>query len=288
MRQISERLLPEVEAGATYVDREIVSQKLRPLPPPNGSFHVYCSLLNPGAESLMLEVSRKCGFDIELEGQRLEGLSLSRSPSKINKLCLTMQGSQMARCDHMLLYLTSETWTGGEKSAKLGEEIGTAMDLGVDVLLAHEMPGLGGQEKRFGCEFASFFSCPDGTTPSELLQRGVYSSIAIPLKGGPWREASIALMVRALGMSKNDKQAAKEGGDPLLLEASKLHNGRELANRLNKMQRKSLQLTRDVSSRVIGAARSMDAGLRSIKTSTSTPIPPTVQDGAIEIESLRI
>jgi len=271
MREISERLLSADDAGATYVDREIVNQKLRPLPPPDGSFHVYCSLFNPGAKSLMVEVSRKCGFDVELEGQRLGEQPLNRSPaSNVNKLCLTMQDSQMAMCDHMLLYLTSETWTRGEESAKLGEEIGKAMDLSVDVLLAHEMPGVGGQEKRFGCEFGSFFSCPDGATPSELLQRGIYSSIAVPLKGGPWRDASMALMAGALGMSEDDKQTAKEGGDPLGLEGVGFQQHVEHASKLANASLRTMQRTTPAHlGRIInitGRAPIMDAGPSSKKS----------------------
>ena len=64
------------------------------------------------------------------------------------------------------------------------------------------MTGAGGQEARFGCEFGSFFSCEDGATPADLLSCGIYSEIAIALKGGPWREASMAMLGMALGLSK--------------------------------------------------------------------------------------
>ena len=64
----------------------------------------------------------------------------------------------------------------------------------VQLLLVHEMPGVGGQEARHGCEFGTFFSCAEGATPEYLLKRGIYSEIAVPLKGGPWREASMALL----------------------------------------------------------------------------------------------
>ena len=56
-----------------------------------------------------------------------------------------------------------------------------AMDLGVHVLLAHEMQGID-QDRRDGCEFAQFFSCEDGATPAALLKRGIYNEIAIALK----------------------------------------------------------------------------------------------------------
>ena len=71
------------------------------------------------------------------------------------------------------------------------------MDLGVHMLLAHEMPGVG-QEARRPCEFGSFFSCADGATPGDLLKRGIYSEIAVALKGGEWRKASMALLTVAL------------------------------------------------------------------------------------------
>lgn len=105
------------------------------------------------------------------------------------------------------------------------------------MLLAHEMPGVGGQEERHGVDFSSFFANANGATPTELLKRGIYSEIAVchvprppttavsrfnpsasahdsmavwqvPLKGGAWREASMALLGMALGMSA--EQLAKQ------------------------------------------------------------------------------
>ena len=75
-----------------------------------------------------------------------------------------------------------QTWTRGKASEALAAEVAWAMDLGVPVLLAHEMVGVGGQEARGGCDFGSFFSCADGATPTALLKRGVYSRIAVGLK----------------------------------------------------------------------------------------------------------
>ena len=61
------------------------------------------------------------------------------------------------------------------------------------------------QEARGGCEFASFFANPDGATPHDLLQRGVYSEIAVALKGGAWRAASMSLLHTALATSTDDE-----------------------------------------------------------------------------------
>jgi len=88
------------------------------------------------------------------------------------------------------------------------------MDLGVHILLAHEMPGVEA-EARHGCEFNSFFTCADGATPPELLHRAIYSEVAVALKGGAWRETSMALFSKALNMSKEEHGQAMEGSDVL-------------------------------------------------------------------------
>jgi len=209
MRLIAERLLPNA-AGATYVDREIANQTLEALGRPLAGFHVYCSELNPGAIELMHEVCRERCFGIRLE--------VEAPISTINTLFATATAANLSNCDHVVLYLTAKTWTRGDVSTALGKELMKAIDLGIHVLLVHEMPGGGGQDARSGCEFATFFGHPDGATPPELLKRCIYSEIAVPLKGGAWREASMALLGVAFRMSKEDAVRAKEGEDLLGVE----------------------------------------------------------------------
>ena len=228
MRLIAERLLPERYRNHTYVDKELVSHRLRPLPPPKDGhhYHLFCSTHNAGAPELMVEVAAERQMAIRLSsslGARIvQPLSKayasfsasveelfatarrSRQPLAV-PLASTSDLQQLAQCDHMLLYLNSQTWTRGEASAALAAEVAQAMDLGVHVLLAHEMPGTGGQTERYGCEFGRFFACDDGATPQELLQRGVYREVAVPLKGGPWREASMTLFGVALGLTKEQQ-----------------------------------------------------------------------------------
>ena len=238
-----------VAASSTYVDKEIIRQKLRPLPPPLSDFHAYCSPLNLGALEIMREVSRERGFECDVDGAHMGLDQVSRTTKKLTgrlskmtglarlgaagmgawatargseykpKLALTSDVEQLCGCDHIILYLTSQTWTRGEASEALGRELMRAMDLNVNVLLVHEMAGMGGQEARFGCEFGSFFSCADGATPGELLKRGIYSSIAVALKGGQWREVSMVLLGMALGMSKEEAEVAREGKDIYGLDA---------------------------------------------------------------------
>ena len=244
MRMIAERLLGADAAGTTYVDSEIVSKKLKPLPSPAATFHIYCSELNLGAAKLMTEVAEKRGFKLrvveretgEAPQQRSSHTIAIKTISKRFKsgqkgedvLLATSNDLRLGECSHMLLYLNGQTWTRGTASAALGEQLMKAMDLGVHVLLAHEMPGVGGQDVRFGVEFGTFFSCAKGATPPELLARGIYSSIAVPLKGGPWREASMVLMGMALGMSKDDVTDANDGQDVLGIGESNQHRLREV------------------------------------------------------------
>jgi len=196
MRLIAERLLPNA-SGATYVDRELVSRTILPLGPPRAEKHVYCSARNPGALELMLEVARARGLAAHLASSD-DGGGLEHIP---NDLMITTDRSSLEVCDHMLLLLRRDTWTSGAVSAELGAEVLAAMEAGVHLLLAHEMPGLSckDNEERKSCSFDSFFQHPEGSTPDELLQQHVYAEVAVALKSGPWREVSMTLLTVALG-----------------------------------------------------------------------------------------
>jgi len=287
MRLIAERLLDNAD-GTTYVDGELISHKLKALPPPTDEYHVCCSGRNPGALELIQELAKKRNFELKLtqalgrrgssgvietvsltERRRSEELmpqiSLAKRPDSQAKevLFVTMDVTCLAKCDHMLLYLSSQTWTRGEASEMLGKEVDQAMDLGVHVLLAHEMPG-DGEQARSGCEFGSFFSCADGTTPGELLKRGIYSEIAVALKGGPWREASMAMLAMAFGLSKEEAEARAAGedvlGDIMKIAENSLYHG------LTKMRS-------DLGSRVRRLSGNMSGrfGVAAVGTSSKSP-----------------
>jgi hypothetical protein len=209
----------------------------------------------------------------------------------------------------MLLYLTAQTWTQGEPSAALAEEIRTALNRGVHVLLAHEsarsplhcshdepvtsprterrivlvlvlvcacacvrrvcaaaVTGTG-QEARHACEFASFFSCVDGATPSELLKRGIYSEVAVPLKGGAWREVSILLLAKALAVVK---ERCAEGPRP---EAS-VGNVLELTERSEHVRSRSSK-ARSVHS--LGTRSSISAAASVRLTSVTSRLTPRLR-----------
>ena len=57
------------------------------------------------------------------------------------------------------------------------------------LLPVHEMIGVD-SESRNAVDFKDLFMCGKGATPSDLVERGIYSQIAIPLKGGMATQAS--------------------------------------------------------------------------------------------------
>jgi len=132
--------------------------------------------------------------------------SLSQTPSRPaskkhgSVLKVAVDRTMLQNCDHMLVYLNDLTWTRGSNgSVQLAADILQAMDENVHLLIAHEMIGVG-QDKRSPCEFDSFFACSRGSTPQELLQRGIYDAIATPLKGREWRQASMVMLVNAIAL----------------------------------------------------------------------------------------
>jgi hypothetical protein len=145
MRLIAERLLPDA-LGTTYVDGELISHELKALPPPTKmhKYHVCCSARNPGALALMHELAGERGFELTLSAEGAVDLgerrkSAAHSQSEAEVLFVTENTNRLAECDHLLLYLTSQTWTrGDEASEALADEVRRAMDVGVHVLLAHE------------------------------------------------------------------------------------------------------------------------------------------------------
>jgi hypothetical protein len=176
LRLLAERLLPEVFQGATYLQGEICHQRVGHLRRLKGrQCHLFVSEQNAGASELVDEL------------RRMRGLAL----------VTTSKQAELPQCDAMLVYLNDLTWTSGEVSAAFGREVLSAMEAGVQLHLAHEMPGLG-QEGRSAAPFDSFFACDRGATPVELLRCGIYDSIAMALKGGQLRSVGLALLHQAI------------------------------------------------------------------------------------------
>ena len=142
MRLIANRLLPDATETTTYVDREIINRKPKPLVKPVGQFHIYCSSINLGAIELLQEVAREYGFDLHTNADSSGSAeaSLSASPLERPTLRVSTRADDLPSCDCMLIYLTSRTWTRGEESVAFAEEVTKAMDdANVRLLLAHEV-----------------------------------------------------------------------------------------------------------------------------------------------------
>jgi len=117
----------------------------------------------------------------------------SRSGRQI--LRITADPKQLTQCRQMLVYLNALTWTSGELSTLLAADVKAALDAGVDLLLVHETPDVhGASGSKNGVDFGKFFACADGATPRELIQANIYRNMAVPLKDGAFRPASMMLL----------------------------------------------------------------------------------------------
>ena len=110
---------------------------------------------------------------------------------ELSKAGLPISTAQAGTGRRLLLYLDARTWTQGDQSETLKQEVLAALERDEPPLLLHESSSDPGYHPA---EFGSFFSTP----PRELLDKGIYTQIAIPLKGGAWRAASYALVAEAL------------------------------------------------------------------------------------------
>ena len=193
MQDVTMRLIAEQTAvieddlGTTYVQGELirVASVLHPLT--HGlKHHLYCSPYNEGAEDLAREVA---------------------SERKLTALSYSTDVGALPQCEAMLIYLTARTWTSGEMSASFAREVEAAMRSGKRLVLAHEMPGIG-QAGRHAVDFGSFFHADQ--TPSTLWSVGgvgIYDTVAVPLKGGRWRETSMALLAKAIASGRDERGA---------------------------------------------------------------------------------
>ena len=200
LRLIAERLVPNTH-GSVYMQGALVN-RVTTIKPPRGPcrFHIYCSRFNHGAASVMTEIS--------------DALSLD--------LLLTENIQHQDVSEHMLVYLSNLTWTSGQASEAFAAEIHAAMDAGVHLLLVHEMSSdVGGQDERHGCTFDQLYACKNGATPQSLLRRGVYKQIAIAMKGGEWRRASMVMVASALAKSQLGEESSRRLDQTL--SARKVH-----------------------------------------------------------------
>ena len=123
MRLIAERLLPKSMHGQTYLEGELVTQRPTIAPPSQSKrYHLFVSPHNRGAMELVKEVQDALRWHHQLR--------------------VTDDLEAMSECERMLLYLTAQTWTGSEDTvSRLTMDVASAMALGVEIFLVHEVPG---------------------------------------------------------------------------------------------------------------------------------------------------
>eukprot|EP00966_Prymnesium_polylepis_P222530 5148227-Prymnesium_polylepis.2 len=218
------------------------------LPSALNAFHVFCSEANEGAAALVQEVSQT--------------LSL--------KISMTADLEQLPSCDGMLVYLTARTWTSGHHSAEFADHVKLAMKGSVPLLLAHEMPSIDPEDnaRRHAVNFPAFFSCVEGTTPRELLSKGIYDQIAIALKNKEWRHASLVLI--AIAIAKNAGQSQQIESIVRGNAVSQIVNRVVQAEQVQRLVDRSHQLKRAASrSTVVTAVRTRTCVTNKVSTTTS-------------------
>ena len=190
--------LPPPKHIEVYVPGEISHQRM--------SFAsrvlLFASQNNPGAAAIAdtVRAGTNNGF-ATTDDRRLAGFErstsrsgtfaeLSASLSALSSRIRRRTNATTSGATHFLLYLNADTFAG-EAGERLAAELRAVHEFGsVTVVLAHETDA-----RRGGCEFDRFFE----TTPQDLIQRGLYKTVAITLCPGAFWPVSVALMARALG-----------------------------------------------------------------------------------------
>ena len=213
MRLIAERLLSAQCRNATYVQDEIGSESLSTPRLSHGrAFHLYFSPHNAGADRLAVELGeailrQRNGAAPKREASKHFPRELSSaiprsrrsSASPPDGLRTTSSLHHLDQCEHMLIYLTSATWTRGDESEAFARDVCEAMREGVHLLLVHEFPSaLDADQLRGACAFNEFWN--DDWTPKHLLSgpTNIYKEIANHLMPGAWRMAGLASVVKKM------------------------------------------------------------------------------------------
>lgn len=258
LRALAERILGNPRAD-TCVQGELAFEKVE-LPAVSTGNHVHCSPNNPGARELLEELAGSLHIEMERSAVSPSGLSVSVDGADSSGLASTSTNLRKggrasiaarlmvsegpaklaSRSTCMLVYLNGLTWTRGASSDAFAQEVKEAMEDGVYLLLAHEMEGIA-QEARHSCPFESFFV----HTPPELLQRGVYNDIALPLKGAAWRQVSMVMMGKAVRSAVLQAQ----GGSSPSLRDEQSSSKMPWLRRFRRASRSSFKLTQRVLSK---------------------------------------
>ena len=170
----------------TSMQDEIVQQvKDKPLelPPVRADcrFHLYCSAQNTGAAPV---------------ARALQSL--------FPALKFTTDVQELEACEHIMIHLTSDTWTRDRASDEFAHEVCESMRLGVHRWLVHEVPGVRMGDVRNACRFEELIVATRDKYPYLMDSPArLYNEIAMNLAEGEWREC---------GLIKMGEQLVKFGG----------------------------------------------------------------------------
>ena len=228
--------------------------KLKPPDKPT-AFHVYVSANNPGALELMIELCRAYNIKYDVTPPKTEARDSAAerveraaalvagdtfpkgrkcrarrtdAPSQDVRLLISQEPSDLPRCTHVLLYLTNQTWQSGATSERFAAEMRTALGEPATLsalLPVHEMIGVHSEERN-AIDFKYLFKSDDGTTtPSDLVEKGIYSKIALALKGSEWRQQSLANVLCALVSGADPDKEIQRSRSSLMRESLRLRKG---------------------------------------------------------------
>ena len=316
LRLIAIRLLkPKFREDNGYVAFVPGANKTVNLPPPRTGFeyHMYCSRANPTAFKLrdeMIACMKHQKSEIAQQGkaaarkareeaggrERLRQTLLLRTTLSDAERKLAADKSatfedkdtleELKRSEIFLLHLTADTWADPVRNKKLAADIVDAMRTRVRIVLAHEMPGVEDKE-RFACDFGIFFGERDGVsiTPLFLKDAGIYSTIACPLKGGPFRQISLMLLLRNVAAPPRPGLPNPFQGDENLAKAAHSFMSATSTGVASRMKQRLQAAAAKIKSQV-------PRGIKSRNTSTARcyapPLPPlTLKKSTFRLQPLR-
>eukprot|EP00966_Prymnesium_polylepis_P310005 7162496-Prymnesium_polylepis.1 len=178
------------------------------LPKQHRPIKLYCSSHNLGAAELAMELNSTFAAtksSVRRQTSSRRGI-LQGCPDDSGLLQILDDPS--SSCDHMLLYLNTNTWTHDPEA--LAADIREVQRLGVHLQASHEFPSVLDMGSARGA--LDFDAVMLRATPEEMKsgETSIYTEIAIGLKGGEQREVGLALLAEKL-VEKIDRRPIVDG-----------------------------------------------------------------------------
>ena len=199
-------IIPGREGGELYTRGEYLRESrvrklLRQYPKPRygkDGYHLYVSSNNEGASALVKELEDLIGKRGKGSGCFSNGgLKIATAVSNEDRLRV-----ELRKCNAMLVYLNRATWTTEPASSRLADEVRLAIEEKTPLLLVYEYPGVEQDESHCACEFDFIIrTTPQDLVEGQALDRSVpriYDQMAKELKGGEYREVSLARVLTHL------------------------------------------------------------------------------------------